>query len=93
MTNGTAAAMILRDILGKENEWAPVFLPSRIKHASAGKFVTENVNVAAPDKGKLLLPEKSNFSQVKQSAEIDGKSGAFRDMQGQHIVDTVPHGL
>ena len=40
MTTGTAAAMILRDyILGKENEWASVFMPSRVKlGASAGKF-------------------------------------------------------
>jgi len=96
MTNGTAAAMILRDyILGKENDWAPVFLPSRIKlGASAGKFVTENVNVAKHlIKGKLTAAEEKIELQPGEAKvlEIDGKkSGAFRDMQGQlHIVDTT----
>ena len=99
MTNGTAAAMILRDyILGNENEWAPVFIPSRVKPgASAGKFVTENVDVAKHlIKSKLKPAEKAEGKIELQAGEgkvleIEGKKrGAYRDMQGQlHIVDTT----
>lgn len=96
MTNGTAAAMILRDyILDKENEWAPVFMPSRFKPgASVGKFVKENANVA-----KHLISSKlssaEHFVDLEPGegkvVEIDGeKAGAYRDFQGQlYVVDTT----
>jgi glycine/D-amino acid oxidase-like deaminating enzyme/nitrite reductase/ring-hydroxylating ferredoxin subunit len=96
MTNGTAAAMILRDyILGNENEWAEVFLPSRFKlGASAGKLITENANVAKHlVKGKLTAASDKIELQPGEAKvlEIDGKkSGVYRDMQEQlHIVDTT----
>ena len=96
MTTGTAAAMILRDyILDQENEWAPVFLPSRFKPAAAaGKFVMENANVAKNlIKGKLTTADNHVDVQPGEGkvVEIDGqKAGAFRDPQGQlHIVDTT----
>lgn len=96
MTNATAAAMILRDyILDKENEWAPVFMPSRFKPgASAGKFVMENANVAKHlISGKLSSAE--HFAGIEPGegkvVEIDGeKAGAYKDDQGQlYIVDTT----
>ncbi len=98
MTNATAAAMILRDyVLRKENEWAPVFMPSRVKlGASAGKFLTENINVAKHlIQGKLTPAEVQDEIEVQPGqakvVEIDGKKrGAYRDAQGQlHIVDTT----
>lgn len=96
MTNSTAAAMILRDyILGKENQWAPVFLPSRFKPAaSAGKFIMENVNVAKHlIKGKLTAADvhMDIIPGEAKVAELDSKkTGVFRDMQGQlHAVDTT----
>jgi Rieske Fe-S protein len=91
-----AAAMILRDyILGNENEWAEVFLPSRFKlGASAGKLITENANVAKHlVKGKLTAASDKIELQPGEAKvlEIDGKkSGVYRDMQEQlHIVDTT----
>jgi glycine/D-amino acid oxidase-like deaminating enzyme/nitrite reductase/ring-hydroxylating ferredoxin subunit len=44
MTGGTAAAMILADqILGRENPWAQLFDPNRIKpRAGAMRFIEEN---------------------------------------------------
>jgi glycine/D-amino acid oxidase-like deaminating enzyme/nitrite reductase/ring-hydroxylating ferredoxin subunit len=96
MTNGTAAAMILRDyILGKENEWAPAFVPSRFKPgASVGKLVKENVDVAKHlIKGKLTAAANNVDIRPGEAkvVEIDGaKRGAYRDMRGQlHIVDTT----
>jgi glycine/D-amino acid oxidase-like deaminating enzyme/nitrite reductase/ring-hydroxylating ferredoxin subunit len=46
MTGGTAAAMILSDrVLGRENPWAGLFNPNRVKPRSAVKFVEENARV------------------------------------------------
>jgi glycine/D-amino acid oxidase-like deaminating enzyme len=48
MTNGTVAAVILRDrIAGRDNEWASTFDTSRLApRASARTFVRENADVA-----------------------------------------------
>jgi glycine/D-amino acid oxidase-like deaminating enzyme/nitrite reductase/ring-hydroxylating ferredoxin subunit len=97
MTNATAAAMILRDyILCQENEWAPVFLPSRWKPgASAGKFIKENINVAKHLIKSKLSPAEENTKEilVGEARIIDSdveKIGVYRDMNGQlHMVDTT----
>lgn len=49
MTNGTASAMILTDlVVGRENEWAALYDSKRIKPvASASKFLQENMEVAS----------------------------------------------
>ena len=48
MTGGTAAAMLLSDlILGRENAWAGLFDPNRVElRAAAPRFVEENARVA-----------------------------------------------
>ena len=48
MTNGTAAALILADlVLGRPNPWADLFDSKRVTpRASAAKFVKENASVA-----------------------------------------------
>jgi glycine/D-amino acid oxidase-like deaminating enzyme/nitrite reductase/ring-hydroxylating ferredoxin subunit len=47
MTHGTIAGMLLSDlIVGRENEWAALYEPSRKTLRAAGKFVKENINVA-----------------------------------------------
>ncbi|HHY83442.1 MAG TPA: FAD-dependent oxidoreductase [Clostridiales bacterium] len=96
MTNSMAAAMIIKDyILGSENEWAPVFLPSRFKPAAAaGKFFSENVDVAKHlIKGKLTPAEGHIDIRPGEAkvVEISGnKTGVYRDVQGQyHYVDTT----
>ncbi len=48
MTHGTIAGMLISDlILGKENEWATLYDPSRKTLRALGKFAKENINVAA----------------------------------------------
>ncbi len=95
MSNGTAAAMILKDlILGKDNPWYEVYNPSRFNPAaSVGKFAAENVNVAKElIKGKLAPVTNEEISPGQAGyIEIDGeKYGAYRDMQGRlHVVDTT----
>ncbi len=96
MTNGTAAAMMLKDyIIGKENPWAPVYAPSRFKlAASAGKFIAENANVAKELIKSKLTPAENDVEIQPGEArvvEIDGKKrGAYRDQKGRlHVVDTT----
>lgn len=61
MTNGTMSAMILTDgIVGRDNEWAPLYDAKRIKpFASAQRFVTENGGVAAHFIGDRLIHGKN----------------------------------
>ncbi len=48
MSNGTAAAIVLADaIAGRENPWADLYDPGRLKpRAAARRFATENASVA-----------------------------------------------
>src|SRR5690606_23568492 len=49
LTHGTIAGMLLRDlILGKENEWAQLYEPSRLSVRSLSTYLRENVQTAAP---------------------------------------------
>jgi Rieske Fe-S protein len=96
MTTGTVAAMILKDyIIGKENPWALVYDPSRFNlAASAGKFITENANVAKELIKSKLTPAENDVDIQPGEArvvEMDGKKrGAFRDQKGKlHVVDTT----
>jgi nitrite reductase/ring-hydroxylating ferredoxin subunit len=46
MTHGTIAGMLLTDlILGKENPWAELYDPGRVRAKALGEFVKENLNV------------------------------------------------
>jgi glycine/D-amino acid oxidase-like deaminating enzyme/nitrite reductase/ring-hydroxylating ferredoxin subunit len=48
MTHGTIAGMLLTDlILGRENDWATIYDPSRITLKAGVEFAKENLNVAA----------------------------------------------
>lgn len=99
MSNGTAAAMVLRDlILSGDSPWKEVFDPARFTPAaSVANFVVQNANVAIKYvSGKLkataenedILPEQSRIIRV------DGERvGAYRDEKGElHLVDTTcPH--
>ncbi|MFN7137833.1 MAG: FAD-dependent oxidoreductase [Limisphaerales bacterium] len=47
MTHGTIASILITDlILGRQNEWAHLYDPSRVTLKSAGEFTRENLNVA-----------------------------------------------
>jgi glycine/D-amino acid oxidase-like deaminating enzyme/nitrite reductase/ring-hydroxylating ferredoxin subunit len=73
MTHGTIAGMLLRDlILGKNNEWATLYDPSRITLRAAKEFVSENLNVAA-QYGDLLSGGKIDNPQ-----EVSPNSGAIQ---------------
>lgn len=94
MTNGTAAANILRDIIVmNKSPYEEVYNPSRNTSTDGIKnFVKENYDVAKQlIKGKLQegqynIDLKNDEGKI---VEIDGERyGAYRDKNGQlHIVD------
>ncbi|RNI31951.1 FAD-dependent oxidoreductase [Rufibacter immobilis] len=98
LTFGTLAGMIISDlILGKENQWAEMYSPTRHNpKKAAGKFIKENVDVMAQ-----YLKDLPYRSQVEELADIkpgdgkniemDGKNyGAYRDDTGKlHVVSAV----
>ena len=94
MTNGTAAANILRDIIvKKESPYEEIYNPSRhISTEGIKNFVKENYDVAVElIKGKLNDGQHNidlNNDQGK-IVELRGERyGAYRDKNGQlHVVD------
>lgn len=97
LTNGTAAAMMIRDlVIGRDNPWLELFNAKRIKPlAGAGKLLKESAGVAANLlKGHLgrhadgLEDLAAGEADVRK---IDGKKVAvFRDEQQQlHMVSAV----
>ncbi|KNE20312.1 FAD-dependent oxidoreductase [Virgibacillus pantothenticus] len=99
MTNGTAAANILTDLIMQvTNEYAELFEPSRFKaDPSIKKFVQTNTDVAKQMiQGKLdNTNNQFDLEQLKTDqatvTRINGKrSGVYKDIENQiHIVDTT----
>lgn len=94
MTNGTAAAKILTDLITKrESPWASVYNPSRFDIAASGaKLVSINLEVAETLLGGKITPAPKDTDIKNGEAKVinmDGeKVGAYRDEQGQlHVVD------
>jgi len=91
MTNGTAAGMILSDlILGRSNPWAALFDPSRPPHLTGAKtFISQNLNVARQFTcGHLLHPPlKKSFDDLAEGEgaiiHMDAaRVAAYKDDQG-----------
>lgn len=95
MTNGTAAAMILRDmILEQNNPWLEVFSPSRFKvFASTGEFIKQNINVASEFiGGKLNVPDSISGQLEKGEGKVltiqQKKLAVYKDEKGiLHITE------
>ena len=69
MTGGTAAAMILADRLtGRENPWAGLFNPNRVKPRAAVKFVEENAKVGLHFVGDRLTKRARGRSRTSRPA-------------------------
>jgi glycine/D-amino acid oxidase-like deaminating enzyme/nitrite reductase/ring-hydroxylating ferredoxin subunit len=98
LAQSVAAAMILEDlILGRDNPWASLYDPSRMKPlASAKDFVKENANVATRLVGDRLTKRGGRDAAELAPgegdiAQLDGeKVAAFRDEEGVlHAVSTA----
>jgi glycine/D-amino acid oxidase-like deaminating enzyme/nitrite reductase/ring-hydroxylating ferredoxin subunit len=100
ITTGTAAAILLADIIGdRENPWLDLFDARRIKPIAGGaEFVKGNAEVATHLVGGWLARKPHGFDELKPGEaailKIDGHNVAgYRDEQGAlHAVSAVcPH--
>jgi glycine/D-amino acid oxidase-like deaminating enzyme/nitrite reductase/ring-hydroxylating ferredoxin subunit len=97
MSNGTAAALLFRDILlGKKSAYQKVYTPSRFyAHPSLKNFLVENANVVGHLlKGKLEVPSRSTSDLSNGEGAVviikGHRKGAYKDEEGKlHIVDTT----
>jgi Glycine/D-amino acid oxidases (deaminating) len=93
MTNSTASAMILTDLITKgESKWSPVYNPSRFDVSSLPKFVSQNLDVAVTLVGGKITPVPDDIEIKNGEAKVisvEGERvGAYRDENGKlHIVD------
>jgi glycine/D-amino acid oxidase-like deaminating enzyme/nitrite reductase/ring-hydroxylating ferredoxin subunit len=94
MTNGTAAASLLTDlVLGRENPYARLFDPSRLKpRASAIKLVKENAQVGARFVGdRFTKPGRRSIEDLEPGegdlVRLEGeKVAGYRDEDGSLIA-------
>ncbi|MGD6873172.1 FAD-dependent oxidoreductase [Sutcliffiella horikoshii] len=97
MTNGTAAALLLQDlILGRKNAYEDLFSPSRfVADPSLKKFISSNMNVAGHlIEGKLDRPSKKPEDLGLDEGGvvmINGRrAGAYKNDKGEvYCVDTT----
>jgi glycine/D-amino acid oxidase-like deaminating enzyme/nitrite reductase/ring-hydroxylating ferredoxin subunit len=95
MTNGTAAAMILADMIrGRENPWSGVYAPDRFKPmASIQTFLAHNIEVAEKYIGGAISRPSGDLRDIPPGEGrilmIEGrKTGVFRDREGRvHAVN------
>jgi glycine/D-amino acid oxidase-like deaminating enzyme/nitrite reductase/ring-hydroxylating ferredoxin subunit len=97
MTTGTAAALLLRDIvLKRDNRYTELYSPSRFyADPSLKTFFAQNLDVAAHlIKGKFEFPLKKaedlDYGHGSVITFNGSRAGAYKDQQGDlYIVDTT----
>jgi glycine/D-amino acid oxidase-like deaminating enzyme/nitrite reductase/ring-hydroxylating ferredoxin subunit len=89
ITNGTAAAMILSDLIsGRDNPWAQVFDATRMKPLVGAKsFISENIGTGAELVGGYLKGERRSLDElpVGEAAivKLNGeRTAVFREERG-----------
>jgi glycine/D-amino acid oxidase-like deaminating enzyme/nitrite reductase/ring-hydroxylating ferredoxin subunit len=89
MTHGTIGGMLVRDlILGRENPWATLYDPSRIRVGAAGDFLKENLNVAAQYTTWITPGDVASVDEIVPNSGAVIREGAtklavFRDEAGE----------
>jgi glycine/D-amino acid oxidase-like deaminating enzyme/nitrite reductase/ring-hydroxylating ferredoxin subunit len=97
ITNGTAAGMILSDLIsGRDNPWAEVFDATRVKPLAAAKsFISENIKTGAELVGGYLQGERRSPDEIPAGkaaiVKLKGeRTAVFRDERGHlHAVSAV----
>ncbi|WP_379967823.1 FAD-dependent oxidoreductase [Ectobacillus sp. sgz5001026] len=97
MTTGTAAALLIRDIImERSNPYRNLFTPSRfLADPSIKHFLTQNGDVAKHlIEGKLEFPLRTPEELINEEGSVvrvNGKrAGAYKDCNGVlHLVDTT----
>jgi glycine/D-amino acid oxidase-like deaminating enzyme/nitrite reductase/ring-hydroxylating ferredoxin subunit len=89
MTHGTIAGMLLTDLIaGRDNPWASLYDPSRIRAGAAGEFLKENLNVAAQFVSYVTPGEVESADEITPNTgavlrEGLSKIAVFRDEAGE----------
>jgi Rieske Fe-S protein len=99
MTHGTIAGMLITDlILGRQNPWARLYDPSRVKLRAAGEFLAENLNVAAQYRDLVTSGDVASADELAPDTGAVIRSGAtklavYRDPGGTlHAYSAIcPH--
>lgn len=99
MTHGTIAGILLTDLItGRDNQWAELYNPARVKLLAAGEFLSENLNVAAQYVDLLRGGDVDNYREIKpgEGAIVSHglqKLAVYRDEQGHvHECSAIcPH--
>ncbi len=99
MTHGTIAGMLLTDLIARrENRWADLYDPARVRARAASEFARENVNVAGQYLKWLKPGEAERIEDIipGQGAIVSKgttKLAVYREPSGElHIRSAVcPH--
>ena len=89
MTHGTIAGMLLTDlIVGRENPWAELYDPSRLRSVATTDFATENLDVAAQYADWVTGGEVSSAEEIEAGEGAILRRGlkkiaAYRDEEGR----------
>lgn len=89
MTHGTIGGMLVCDLIqGRENRWATLYDPSRIRVGAAGEFIRENINVAAQYASWITPGDVSSVDEITPNSggvirEGASKIAVFRDEAGE----------
>jgi Rieske Fe-S protein len=88
ITHGTIAGILLTDlIVGRENEWATLYEPTRKTLRAAARFAKENLNVAAQYAELMTGGEVESVEQIARGSGAVIRRGlrkiaVYRDEQG-----------
>jgi glycine/D-amino acid oxidase-like deaminating enzyme/nitrite reductase/ring-hydroxylating ferredoxin subunit len=88
MTHGTIAGILLTDLLqGRQNEWANIYNPSRLRSISTVDFLNESLTVTAHYTDWLTGGEVSSTEEIERDEGCIVRRGltkiaAYRDDQG-----------
>jgi glycine/D-amino acid oxidase-like deaminating enzyme/nitrite reductase/ring-hydroxylating ferredoxin subunit len=89
LTNGIIGSQVLCDlIMGRKNPWADLLEPGRVTVKAAGRFISENVTVAANFAERLTGGERASVEELKRGEgalirQGGEKIAAYRDEQGK----------
>jgi glycine/D-amino acid oxidase-like deaminating enzyme/nitrite reductase/ring-hydroxylating ferredoxin subunit len=89
MTHGTIAGILISDLIaGRDNPWAPLYDPSRIRTGAMADFVRENLNVAAQYAAWITAGEVASVDEIAPNSGAVIREGVmkiavFRDEAGE----------
>jgi glycine/D-amino acid oxidase-like deaminating enzyme/nitrite reductase/ring-hydroxylating ferredoxin subunit len=89
MTHGTIAGMLLTDLIQeRENAWADLYSPSRVRLKSLPQYASENINVAAQYTDYVTAGDVKSESEIKPGEGAILREGAsklavYRDEAGK----------